>query len=178
MTQTEPLTPETLRADERPAASTSPLANLRRRREEAIEKLYVDLPVPRYGDDLALHVRYAPVPQHKVEAVNKIAAKSKDREKNIIANASILADACLGVFAEITIDGETHEISVDDEHPDEDWPKFDERLGHLLGLDGPARATDVVRRLYLTDGDIIATAAKLADWSGYTLENVEEREGN
>lgn len=164
-------------AELRPAASSSPLAGLRQRREDAVKVLHVDLPVPRY-EGIDLYVRYRPVPEHRVTAITKVTEKSKDREKNIIAQATILAEVCIGVFAVVKHDGEDVEVSVDDDDPHGEWPKFDERLGKILGLEHTTRAAEVVRRLYLTDGDVLATASRLAEWSGYTLENVEEREGN
>lgn len=162
--------------EERPAASSSPLADIRARRAEAVKQLHVDLLVPRYG--IPLYVRYKPAPEHRVNAINKANEKSKDPERNIVANAAILADCCLGVFAVVQRDGQEVKVSVDDTDPDGEWPKFDSRLAEALGFPDITRASDVVRKLYLTDGDVLATATKLADWSGYSLTGVEEREGN
>jgi hypothetical protein len=157
----------------RPAAAGSPLAGLRARREKAQQELFLDLQVPRL--DPPVFVRFAPAVQSQIDRANKRHEKSKDADKNVIVNAVILAEACRGVFE--VIDGEP--VSVDDADRDGDWPRFDGQLADLLGLDGESvQAVDVVRGLYLTDGDIIATAAKLAEWSGYSLEDLEERQGN
>jgi hypothetical protein len=156
----------------RPAASGSALASLRARREQAKDDLHLDLAVPRL--DPPVYVRFAPVEQALIDRANKRHEKSKAQDKNVVINAVILADACQGVFE--VIDGE--EVSVDDRDRDGEWPRFDEQLADLLGVDA-TKAADVVRALYLTDGDVIATATKLADWSGYSLADLEERaEGN
>jgi hypothetical protein len=155
----------------RPAAAGSVLSSLRARRDAAKKGLHLDLAVPRL--DPPVYVRFAPVAQAQIDRAQKRHEKSKDVDKSVIVNAVLLADACRGVFE--IIDGE--EVSVDDRDRDGDWPLFDERLAELLGAD-VTKAADVVRALYLTDGDVIATAEKLAEWSGYSAEDLEEREGN
>lgn len=156
---------------ERPAASGSALSGLRARRQKAVEELHLDLPVQRL--DPPVYVRFAPATQSQIEAITKRYSKSKDKDKTVTVNALILAHYCRGVFE--VIDGE--EVSVDESDRSGEWPRFDERLAELLGLESD-RAVDVVRGLYLTDGDVIATAGKLADWSGYSIEELEERTGN
>lgn len=164
---------ETGAPGERAAAPSSQLAGLRARRQQVVDKLYTDLAVPRY--DPAVFVRFSPIADHKVNAINKQAGKSKDPERDVVANAKALADVCVGVFE--VIDGEEVSIDPDDRHGD--WPKFDARLAELLGMSGDAsNASTVVRGLYFTDGDIMSTAQKVAEWSGYSLNGVEEREGN
>ncbi len=172
-------TPESL--GERPAAPTSALTGLRARRQQVVAALYVDYAVPRY--DPPIFVRFRPISDARMTAINKQADKSKDPEKQVVANAVALAECCVGVFEQVTEDGETRQVSVDHDNPStdpEDWPRFDQRLAELLGLDtsGPLKAADVVRGLYATDGDVLATAGKVAEWSGYSLQGVEEREGN
>lgn len=158
-----------------PAAPSSVLTGLRERRQQVVNKLFIDLVVPRY--DPPIWVRFGPISDTRVGAINKQAEKSKDPEKNVVANAVGLADVCLGVFE--VIDGEKVSVDPDDRDPDPaNWPKFDDRLAGLLGLPGTKKAADVVRGLYLTDGDIIATSSKVAEWSGYSLDGVEEFEGN
>jgi hypothetical protein len=155
--------------EQRPAAVGSPLASLRARREKAVTGLHLDLAVQRL--DPPVYVRYRPVTQAEIDQSSKLFDKSKDADKNVKANAATLAKACLGVFE--VIDGV--EVSVDPADRHGSWPRFDQQLGDLLGLE-TNRAADIVRGLYLTDGDVIATATKLADWSGYSLSGLEERE--
>jgi hypothetical protein len=171
MTTTADENNELLERAERPAAPGSALSSLRARRQKAAEELHLDLAVPRL--DPPVWVRFAPVEQGLIDRANKRHEKSKAQDKNVVINAVILADACRGVFE--VIDGE--EVSIDDNDRDGEWPRFDDQLADLLGVEA-GKASDVVRALYLTDGDVIATATKLADWSGYSLADLEEREGN
>ncbi|MDI6911482.1 hypothetical protein [Nocardioides sp.] len=148
---------------ERAAAPGSALAGLRRRREEAAAKLYLDLAVPRL--DPPVYVRYKPVDQRTLDLANKRARESKDPDRLVIANAVALSHACIGVFGEV--DGQP-------EGNPEDWPKFDSRLRELLGLPEDASAVETVRTLYLTDGDVIAAASELAEWSGMVARRTDE----
>lgn len=157
----------------RPAAAASPLAGLRERRAKVRQALHLDLAVPRY--DPPVYVRFKPVSDARVSSINKTLEKSKDPEKVVLANARVLAEACVGVFE---VDGDGDPVSIDPEDREGDWPRFDERLGQLLGIADAAAATVVIRELYATDGDIISTATRLAEWSGYSLAELEERSGN
>lgn len=164
--------PEGEPTGEAPAAPGSVLASIRERREAAKRKLHKDLAVPRI--DPPIYVRFGPIPGHKFEAANKLAAHSGDRDATVIANAGVLADACIGVFE--VIDGV--EVSIDPEDREGPWPRFDKRLARIL--ETPAgKASQVVRALYLTDGDIISTVNDLGVWSGYAQEQLErDPEGN
>ncbi len=158
--------------DEAPVAEGSVLAGLRERREQAKTKLVKDLAVPRM--DPPVYVRFKPIPSRRLTAANKQAAASGDKDAEVIANAGVLAEACLGVFE--VIDG--REVSIDPNDRDGEHPKFDRRLAGLLGV--PAgKASQVVRALYLTDGDIISTVNDLGIWSGFAREQMErDPEGN
>ncbi len=154
------------------AAVTSHLTSLRDRRAKVREELTVDFAVPRY--DPPIYVRYRPLTQGQITVANKRAEKSKDPSTAVTANAVLLADACIGIFQ--VVGG--RELSVDIEHLDGDWPRFDDRLGQLLG-ERVNNASDAVKALFHTDGDILATAGKLAEWSGYSTEDLErEYQGN
>lgn len=172
--------PDEQRPADRPveAAEGSVLSSLRARRRKSVENLHFDLEVPRY--DPPVYVRFKPVSQQKVEDTYRRTEKRKGQDRTVVTNAIILAEACLGVFE--VIDG--REVSVDPDDRDGEWPKFDERLGKLLtsiedGERPPSRASDVVRKLYLTDGDIISTSQDLSYRSGYAQEQLEkDPEGN
>lgn len=156
-----------------PAAPTSPLASLRERRQKSVDTLFIDLEVPRY--DPPLFVRFGPISDERIELINKQHAKSKDKARNVNANAVALAESCLGVFEKV--DGER--VSVDPENRSSDpaeWLRFDKQLGALLGDPDTVTAAEVVRLLYLTDGDVLATAAKVTEWSGFSLAGIEEDE--
>jgi len=151
-----------------PAAPTSGLARLRAEREKIKEELFLDLRVPRY--EVPLFVRYSPVQQSTAKRVHDRAKKSNDSEASVIANAQLLAEHCVGVFE---MDPQGDPIG-----DPEDWPKFDRTLAEYLGAD-TNRAADVVRLLFLTDGDIMATVQRLMEWSGFAGDQItEEYEGN
>jgi hypothetical protein len=160
-----------------PAAPDSTLALLRQRVARAKEQLHVDLEVPRL--EPPVFVRFKPTNQGRLNAASKLAGKLKNRDDgDVVANAGILADACLGVFEVLEVDGQKVEVSIDPEDRDGDWPKFGPRLAELLGVT-TNKASDVVRALYLTDGDIMSTVTKLGVWSGYAQDDLErDPEGN
>lgn len=165
-----------------PAAPGSLLADLRGRRERIVtEKLHTDLKVPRWDDEggPAIFVRYGPTTQARVDAANKQARASKSKHATLVANATVLADACLGIFA--VVDGE--KVSIDPDDPHGELLKFEPKLAELLGVRA-GKAAQIVRDpetnsgLYFTDGDVISTAMQLAEWSGFAAEQMELDEGN
>lgn len=153
---------------ERPAAPGSPMRSLRARRDAARNKLHTDLAVPRY--DPPVYVRFRPLSQGEIDAAQKTHEKSRDRDRTVIANAGLLANACLGIF-EIDEDGQ--EVGVGCTDPGADWPRFDKDFSEQVSDVPLTRASDIVRALYFTDGDVIATAARLTEWSGYNTEQLE-----
>lgn len=162
-----------LETGDRPAAPGSVLASLRDRRKAAEQKLHLDLRVPRL--EPPVFVRFRPVTQAEINRINTQHAKSKAKDVDVIINAVSLSTACIGVFDEV--DGKLR--SIDPEGDADEAPRLDERLAQLLELPEGSTAVEVVRGLYLTDGDIISTGARLAQWSGYAWQDVErESEGN
>lgn len=135
----------------------SGLARLKETRKAALETLHLDLSVPRL--DPPVVVRFRPLTQAEIKTITKRFASNKTADSVILHNAALLAEACLGVFG-LDENGEP----VED--PD-DWPGFDETLAEILGLDGASSAVDVVRGLYLTDGDVSSAADRLVEWSGW-----------
>lgn len=152
-----------------PAAPDSPLAGLRASRDKARQKLTTDLRVPRLEPEV--YVRYKPIPLGRINAVNTALGKSKATDKEVSANAAILADVCVGVF---TVDEDGEPVGDPSE-----WPRFDQDLAEILGVPKLNRGSAIVRELYLTDGDIVATVRKLSEWSGFAHDQLErEAEGN
>lgn len=149
-----------------PAAPGSVLAGLRKAREKALSALTIDLQVPRL--DPPVYVRYRPIQQRELEAANKRGAElaqAKDPDAYVTANAVVLTNACVGIFG--TVDGK----------PDGDpasWPTFDSKLADLLGLPPEASGVELVRALYLTDGDVITTADALNGWSAPAVRKLDE----
>lgn len=156
----------------------SGLAGLRGKRAKAIAGLHIDLPVQRseelFGQRII--VRYRPVTAKESEGTRKRFAKDKRDDVDVIANSVVLAKCCLGIFTD-----------VERNDPDA-WMKFNKELAELLltddegnvdqeALDKVAGADEVVRLLYATDGDVIATAMKLGEFSGFD-EVLAESSGN
>jgi hypothetical protein len=152
-----------------PAAPSSALAGLRAQRDKIKATLFIDIPVPRYSGVL---VRFKPAPQGLVTKIMNAAEKSKDADAGVIANAQVLAHCAVGVFQLDDLGKPLGDPS--------DWPVFGHELAELIGApEAGGTAVAVVRALYATDGDIAATAAALAEWSGYTAETVAaDYEGN
>lgn len=157
--------------DEVPAADSSALAALRARRRKPLEALYIDLVIPRY--DPPIYVRYAPITQTRLEEISSKTEKSKERDRTALGNATVLAETCIGLFE---LDSEGEAVSIDPANPTSssgDWVKFDDRLVELFELDKAPRAAEVVRQMYLTDGDVAATVVKLGEFSGYSETDLE-----
>lgn len=133
------------------------LARLAEARKAALEQLHLDMQVPRL--DPPVFVRVRPITTPEVTAITKRFRGNKTPESTVMHNAAIIAEACLGVFG-----------TDDDGKPVEDpseWPKFDEELADILGLEGASSAVEVVRALYLTDGDVTSAAERIVKWSGF-----------
>lgn len=176
----------------RPAAAAgtgSPLAALRERRARLLDKLYVDLRVPRWGDHgdgPRIYVRYtAAQPSEfgdRIEKAQRRANKPKDWA--VIENAQMLVSCCQGVWA---WEGEddppdrppaddadaarvrARQLSLRDGDPHGAWTRFDPDLAYSLGLEENCGAIAVVRALYLTEADITTTANAVLRWSGMSL---------
>lgn len=155
--------------DELQAAEDSLLGDLRGDLEKAQRRLHLDLRIPRV--EPPLFVRFTPMPKSVLDKANESIRDSKDDDRVVVANAVALTHVCAGVFREGT-DGRPAG------NP-EQWPKFDQRLAGMLGLPADCGAVAVVRKLYLTDGDVIAACADVAEWSAQTERRAqEEHEGN
>jgi hypothetical protein len=169
-------------AGNHPAAPQSQLASLRARREKAAQKLWIDLPVPRY--DPPVYVRFKPVQQAQIDAANKAIAASTSKDRILVANANVLSWACLGVY--VIQDG--REVSPVD--GGDELPRFDQELAAALGNPTAKTTVEVMRGvlneqnereggLYLTDGDVVATADAVHGFSGFRTEQYErDIEGN
>jgi hypothetical protein len=158
-------------------AGLSVLDNLATRRQQIREDLTEDIPVPRWTDP-EIVVKFAPIDHDDLNKARTVVTKAQRGARSVAeihANCDILIKACKGVVA--VIDGEEYSLRVGDRNGEPTL--FDPDLAAALGLDGEnATARQTVRALYLTDGDIIATADRLVRWSGYRLQQVDrELEG-
>ncbi|WP_243061143.1 hypothetical protein [Nocardioides sp. SR21] len=151
------------------AAPGSALSDLRARREQAKQKLHLDLRIPRL--EPPVFVRYAPLEKPDIDEANAKIAESKDRDREVVAKSVLLAKACLGVFE--------RDAKGRPKGDPASWPKFDQQIGAMLELPADCGAVEVVRGLYLTDGDVIVAMAELADWSAKSGQQAaEEYAGN
>lgn len=167
----------------------TPLAQLKAQRAALRDNLHIDLKVPRWTPPLEIYVRYQPVDNARFESI--IERRSKQGQGwSIWANADVLASSCLGVYA--VIDGDTSKkfsLADPDEGDEWDeagqaaqlakpWTRFDRKLGETLGVEAfkldANDASIICRELYLTDGDLLAAASKLMEWSGLSAEKLEE----
>ncbi len=141
------------------------LASLKERRQQVLEEQVLTLPVPRWSNP-ELVVRYKPVEHHFIRAAqDRLAKAPKDKryELEVDGNADILIRGCLAVVA--VIDGVEYSLHPDD--PNGEPTVFDADLASSLGLEDRATARQVVRALFLTQGDILSAAQSLVQWSGY-----------
>ena len=149
--------------------SSAALLSLKSRREEIKKDLYIDLQVPRWSTP-EVFVRYGPIDATRADQA--IRKREGSKEFSVLANADILAQACIGVYACLDGDRDT-KYSLNSDNPDGPWTRFDPALARNLGLITDA-AVDVVRALYYTDGDLIQAAAALGEWSGKTNAKLDE----
>ena len=155
-----------------PAApvKSAALSSLAEKRKRMHDTLYTDLKVPRW-EDPEIFVRFKPISVTLTEAAIDKRRESKVPEWLLLANADILVMACEGVYA--TLDGDhTTKYSLRLGDNDGKWTRFDPDLAAALGVTLPG-ATEVVRALYPTDGDLLNTAAVLTEWSSSTIEKAD-----
>ena len=151
--------------------SFTALASLQARRAEIVDELYTDIKVPRW-EAPELYVRFKPVSTIKLNNAVEKRRKQKGDDWSLLANADMLIDSCVGVYAVMNGDIE-NKISLEKGNPNGTWTKFDHKLAEALGLD-TQRATDVVQTIYLTEGDLIDTANKLFKWSNVANDEADE----
>lgn len=150
-------------------ASPSVLSSLKERRQQVLNEQVLRLAVPRW-DNPTIVVRYKPVEHSFIRraqnAVEK-AGKDKQADTELNSNADILIRGCVGVVA--VLDGKEYSLRLGDEQGEP--TVFDSDLADNLGVEGsPGKlptARQVVRSLFLTDGDILSAASELIRFSGY-----------
>lgn len=146
-------------------SAPSILTSLKERRQQVLEEQVLPLPVPRW-DNPVIVVKYKPVEHGFIRAAQdrvKKASNDKKAEVEVDSNADMLIRGCLGVVA-IVNDKEYSLRSGDEEG---EPTRFDSDLAANLGLEGKATARQVVRNLFITDGDILSAANELVKFSGY-----------
>jgi hypothetical protein len=158
---------------------------------QILNKLYTHLIVPRWHleDDQGTRdvvVRYGPTRSAKVE--QSLTKRSNDEhakaDASLLIHADLLIDSCLGIFFMLDGDLSTkyplrlNEDGTPVAEPCDitDCTKFDKALGKTLGMTEfeASLATSIVRKLYITDGDLIDASNRVSTWSTEANEKAEE----
>lgn len=148
------------------------LGQLKARRDEILEGEHLDLQVPRWADP-EIVVRYKPLAHdviRRAQAAVEKAPKQRRSQAEVDGNCDLLIRACTAVIARI--DGQDYSLRPED--PKGEPTLFDEDLAANLGLEEGATARQVVKALFITDGDILSHAQSLVKWSGYRETSAEE----
>lgn len=148
------------------------LGQLRDRRESIRASQTLDLQVPRW-DDPEIIVQYQPL-EHEVirraQTALEKAPKGKRGQAEVDGNVDLLVRACVAVVARI----DEQEYSLRPGDPKGEPTTFDPDLAQNLGMHEGATARQVVKYLFITDGDIISAAQELIRWSGYRETEADE----
>jgi hypothetical protein len=154
-------------------APDSALARLKAKREQAgrNEDRYVDLLIPD-SDDVYVRLGYLD-PEDTTRIREQIVGKrTRPRRSDAVrVNTAILVEACRGVF----VLDDDRKVSVDPDNPSTDpadWPRFDPRLGELLGVEGGA--SEVARALLGDDWALTSLAAEYNEWLTPVVEQLDE----
>src|SRR5664279_5425194 len=139
----------------------SQLATLLARRQQIADEQILKLRIPRW-DTPEIVVSYRPVDPTEFAKSLKGLEGLKDpaeiAEASLDRNADLLIWSCLG---------------IDAKNPDAHWDGFDDTLAEALGIELPT-ARKTCRQLFVTGGDLLATASKLCEWSGIANQQVAE----
>lgn len=141
------------------------LGRIKERRQEVIEAQVLKLPVPRWSDPEII-VHYKPVEHAFIRsAQDRVSNAPKDKRYalEVQGNSDILIRGCLAVVA--IIDGKQYSLRAGDENGEPTL--FDRDLAETLGLDDGATARQVVKGLFIAEGDIMSASQSLVSWSGY-----------
>lgn len=155
------------------SARFSVLSNLKARREKIREGEKLVLPVPRWSDP-ELVVKYQPLEHSIIRAAQtrvEKAPKAKRFQVELEGNMDLLIRGCVAVVAKL--DGQEYSLRPDD--PEGEPTTFDPDLAENLGLGENATARQVVKELFITDGDILSHAKSLVEFSGYRETEADEQ---
>jgi hypothetical protein len=173
MTSAKAVPLEAVEDDNKPPARLSMLGQLSKRREEIKQGATTDLKVERWSDP-EIWVRYKPVDHNIIRSgINRVEqAQPKDKARiEVDINSDVLIRGCVGVFARVN--GKDYSLRPGDPHGE--YTKFDGDLADNFELPEEARsARQVVKALYIFEGDIMAASAKIAEFSGYRDQVADE----
>lgn len=142
---------------------TSPLSSLAELRKKVADKQRLKLEVPRWFEAGGVHVfiTYQPASDSVIQKVMKFAGRKSD-DASLQANYQFHVDTAL----EISFEFEDGQVKV--------YKGFgDEQLSEDLGVEN-ASARNNAAALFITDGDVLALASKVGDWSGYRNQAIDE----
>lgn len=150
-------------------AGVSLLSSLKERRQQVLEEQVLRLAVPRW-DNPSIVVMYKPVEHTLIRAAQTRLEKAPvDKRAGIEmdGNIDVLIRGCAGVVA--VLDGQEYSLRPGDENGEPTL--FDKDLAENLGVEGTGNqsptARQVVRALFITEGDILSAASQLINFSGY-----------
>lgn len=146
-------------ADKAPEGSQ--LATLLQRRQQIADEQVLKLRIPRW-DEPEIVVSYRPVDPTEfaksLKGLEGLKEPGEIAEASLDRNADLLIKSCLG---------------IESKNPDHKWEGFNEELAEALGIEIPT-ARRTCRQLFVTGGDLLATASKLCEWSGIANQTVAE----
>ncbi len=150
---------------------SSILSDLAKKRQELLESDTASIVVPRWervGIDVRLVVR--PVAHERFSAIMKRAETAK---KNRIATADVdaAADIVIAATKKVTFDG----VAASEYGFDADLARA---LGETIVKGEEPTAREVLRKVILTDGDILAISSAVVEYSGYRDAKVADDLGN
>lgn len=127
------------------------LSKISKEREERVQDLHLDLPIPTWDKDLV--ARFSVMPRKQME-------KFSDKKRTLEVDLDFLIQACTALYArdvDHSFPGERMEENDDYVLvADDDGPvTFEERLGRMLGMteeQDPTRARNVVMYCFKDNG--------------------------
>lgn len=154
---------------------TGILGVLANRRQQIIDEQVLRLRVPRW-ESPKIEIEYKPVP-HAI--LRRGANEQEQRTKNttdagkqasteVDTNADILINGCIRIIA-VLDDGSEMGLGIDGA-----YGRFDRDAALSLGMPENAPTRSICRELFITDADLLRTARKVSQWSGYTTDDVDE----
>ncbi len=153
---------------------TGVIGMLAQRRQEIVNEQVLSYPISRWTSPrLVAHFR--PI-EHKFlkrgaetqERVNKDHDADRSAATELDTNADVLINACIDIVA-VLPDGT--EVGVG---PNGRKTQFDMDMAIALGMPENAGTRAVCKAVFITDGDLLAAAKRLGEWSGYREQSVDE----
>lgn len=152
--------------------SLSFLEHLKERREAIAESELLTLAVPRWSDPV-IKVVYRPIDHGIIRAAQtrvEKAPKAKQFAAEVDGNVDLLIRGCKAVVAVIN----EQEYSLRPGDHEGEPTTFDKDLALNLGLPDGSTARQVVKALFITEGDILSHGKSLVEFSGYRETEADE----